>query len=350
MARFRRISVLIAAVSLVPVGASSARADDAVDAAVERVEAAQAELQRLTDEFEGANAKRYELEDEALALEADIAATQARLRAARQISARQAVDDYASGVDPTEFDIFDDGSVMDAARREEMLDVIQSKNVEAFDDLRALMQDERLQQDELDYTRSQQEDLLDELADRQLAMEGALRRAEEAEAEARTDAERRAAAAAAAAARANIDDDDEGQITGGGGQIIGSGDWVCPVQGPRAFSDTFGAPRSGGRRHQGVDMMSPMGTPLVAVVGGSVNHSSSNLGGNQVWLHGNDGNTYFYAHLSSYAGGPRSVSAGEIVGYNGDTGNARGNPHLHFEIHPGGGSAVNPYPTVARAC
>jgi murein DD-endopeptidase MepM/ murein hydrolase activator NlpD len=128
----------------------------------------------------------------------------------------------------------------------------------------------------------------------------------------------------------------------------GSG-MACPVAGPRAFGNTWGASRSGGRSHEGVDMISPGGTPLVAVESGSVQFKQTNLGGNSVWLAGASGTRYFYAHLSSFAGSSRSVSRGEVIGYVGSTGNTTTN-HLHFEVHPGGGRAVNPYPYVAAVC
>jgi murein DD-endopeptidase MepM/ murein hydrolase activator NlpD len=124
---------------------------------------------------------------------------------------------------------------------------------------------------------------------------------------------------------------------------------VCPVAGPRAFGDTWGAARSGGRSHEGVDMMSPAGTPLVAVESGSVQFKTTSLGGNSVWLNGSSGTRYFYAHLSAWEGSSRSVSQGEVIGYVGATGNTTAN-HLHFEIHPGGGRAVNPYPYVRAVC
>jgi peptidoglycan LD-endopeptidase LytH len=123
---------------------------------------------------------------------------------------------------------------------------------------------------------------------------------------------------------------------------------ACPVRGS-AYTDTWGASRSGGRSHQGVDMLAGTGTPIVAVVSGSVTFKQTSLGGNSVWLAGSDGNRYFYAHLSSFAGSSRSVSQGEVIGYVGDTGNARGTPHLHFEVHPGGGAATNPYSYVRSA-
>lgn len=131
--------------------------------------------------------------------------------------------------------------------------------------------------------------------------------------------------------------------------VFGGSSWVCPVAGLNAFGDTWGAPRPGGRKHEGVDMMSPSGTPIVTVVAGVVTFSTSERGGNLASLNGVDGNRYFYGHLSSWEGTSRSVASGEVIGYVGKTGQTNAN-HLHFEIHPNGGAAVNPYPTVRQAC
>jgi peptidoglycan LD-endopeptidase LytH len=132
--------------------------------------------------------------------------------------------------------------------------------------------------------------------------------------------------------------------------IAVSGPWTCPVAGPHAFSNDYGDPRSGGRRHQGNDILAPRGTPVVANVGGIVRQHNSSLGGLGYYLQGDDGNVYFGTHLDSYGASGRVV-IGTVIGRVGNSGNARGGPpHLHFEIHPGGGGPVNPYPTLLRYC
>jgi murein DD-endopeptidase MepM/ murein hydrolase activator NlpD len=130
-----------------------------------------------------------------------------------------------------------------------------------------------------------------------------------------------------------------------------SGDMTCPVAGPVSFTSSFGDPRSG-HTHQGNDMMAAYGTPVVAIVSGSITYSGYHgSAGNWQILSGNDGNAYYYMHnQENYVGQGASVSAGEIIGTVGDTGNAAGTPHLHWEYHPGGGGAVNPYPLAASLC
>ena len=125
----------------------------------------------------------------------------------------------------------------------------------------------------------------------------------------------------------------------------------CPVGGPTSFVDSWGAPRSG-HTHQGVDMMGSYGTPLVAIVSGTITYAAyDGSGGNMLFLSGSDGNQYWYMHnQENFVSTGAHVGAGETIASLGDTGNAAGTPHLHFEYHPGGGAAVNPYPLVASIC
>ncbi len=126
--------------------------------------------------------------------------------------------------------------------------------------------------------------------------------------------------------------------------------FLCPIGGPTTFYDTFGAARSGGRRHKGVDMFATRGTPVVASVSGTVRHRDNSLGGKSFYLDGDDGNRYYGAHLDSY-GASGYVAAGTVVGTVGNTGNARyTSPHLHFEVMPGGSGSINPTPIVRAAC
>ena len=128
---------------------------------------------------------------------------------------------------------------------------------------------------------------------------------------------------------------------------------VCPQDQPRSFSDTWGAPRSGGRSHKGTDIFGTRGGNVFAITGGVVQTTKTGAtSGLFLSLAGDDGNAYWYMHLQDFVASPgQRVSAGELIAHNGDTGNARGtSPHIHFEYHPGGGGAVNPYPLLRQVC
>jgi murein DD-endopeptidase MepM/ murein hydrolase activator NlpD len=127
---------------------------------------------------------------------------------------------------------------------------------------------------------------------------------------------------------------------------------ACPVPGA-SFTDDFGDPRSGGRTHQGNDLLAPFGTPVHAAQSGRFTENYSGLGGIGAIVWGDTGDYTYYAHLQGFAGIPDGthVGAGTVIGYVGDTGDAQGGPpHLHFEYHPGGGGAVDPYPYLIAVC
>jgi murein DD-endopeptidase MepM/ murein hydrolase activator NlpD len=124
---------------------------------------------------------------------------------------------------------------------------------------------------------------------------------------------------------------------------------VFPVTRNYTYSDDFGAPRHQGS-HQGIDIMAPQGTLIVAPVGGTITRLSrveTGLGGKWIWQRDGRGNEYYYAHLHTIARGLKAgstVRAGQVIATVGETGDARGTtPHLHMEILPKGGAAVNFY-------
>lgn len=124
-----------------------------------------------------------------------------------------------------------------------------------------------------------------------------------------------------------------------------------PVKGvtQKQIQNNFGDYRNGGRTHKGIDIFAPSGRDLIAVTSGYIERTSSKLGGNSIYLRGDNGLTYYYAHLSRYHPKARSgerVDGGMVIGYVGNTGNARSTPaHLHFEIRKNG-VPFNPYYTL----
>lgn len=176
--------------------------------------------------------------------------------------------------------------------------------------------------------------------------------AEQARIRAEEEARRRRAAEAAR------DRSDDGGQTGGSNPAPVSttvGDVSCPFKpGRTQFIDSWGYPRSGGRTHKGTDLFAPFNEPVYAVASGSVSARTGGLGGKTIWLTADNGVAYYYAHLNEYAvGNGQRVEQGQLIAYNGNSGNAMGtSPHVHLQIHPSGrgGAAVNPYSTMAAAC
>ena len=145
---------------------------------------------------------------------------------------------------------------------------------------------------------------------------------------------------------------------------------IFPVVGPSTYIDDFGAPRGSGR-HGGVDIMAPKRSLAVAVEAGTVRFwTTSARAGCMLYLHGASGTSYLYIHLNNdrtlkndntgacvqgiaYARGLKNgarVEAGQMIAYVGDSGDANGGAsHLHFEVHPNGGAAVNPHRHLQRA-
>jgi murein DD-endopeptidase MepM/ murein hydrolase activator NlpD len=128
----------------------------------------------------------------------------------------------------------------------------------------------------------------------------------------------------------------------------------CPQANPQWFRNDWGNARSGGRTHKGTDIFGPKGGKVFAVTSGTLRKRTGGLGGNAWWLYGDDGNAYYFAHLDRWKRGLDTgsrVRKGKVIAYVGNSGNASGGAnHTHFQLHPGGGSPINPYPTLAAIC
>lgn len=319
----RRLTLFVAAVAtVVVVPAPTLRADEVSDAkdrannAADGLAAARGRVNEIDHEIAGLEAKRTEAIARQKAVSVDLE--------------RIAIEEFihgSSGGGP----ILSIADLQELAKAEALAQVVTG-------DVRATVEEYRAASADL-------EEADERLARARAEAVAAIEALEAEEREAKVELERLAEAARMRAGRGP-------RVTGGQVVVLGGdSDWLCPVQGPTSFTNDWQMPRSGGRRHQGNDILSPRGTPVVASVSGSVRIHQASLGGLSYYLSGDDGNEYFGTHLDSVTGVSGRVEQGTVIGYVGNSGNARGGPtHLHFEIAPGGGASVNPYPTVAANC
>lgn len=343
---------LVAAVSL-PAQAPASKLSDAkndLQSTRSSLNKIQTELDQLTGRYMRAEARLYELDNAIEVAEKDVVRSRQDLEIVRAQLIDRMVRVYKEGRGsvPIFLEVlFEGGDFTTVMERLDLLNLVAAQDNDMLDQVaRHLQKVEELER-ELTQMRDQQEVDLKELEAAQAAMDQRMtavaaeyRRLKKRVAALEEEA-RRAAEAARARARAVASSTPATSAAAKG--------FVFPVDGPHSFINDWGFPRSGGRSHKGTDIMAPRGTPVVAVVSGRISRTSygSGLGGTTIWLNGNNGTSYYYAHLEGIAGGIRggvSVRAGQVIGYVGSSGNARGGaPHLHFEIRPGGGGAVNPY-------
>jgi murein DD-endopeptidase MepM/ murein hydrolase activator NlpD len=321
-------------------------------------------LNELADRYGKAEARLAQIDDAIAAVEKDIARSNDDIVVARSRLADRVVNLYKDGHSgtPRYLEIlFAESDFTTILQRFSLLGKLADQDQKLFDQVQSHLEKSREREATLEEKKQAQAGQMAELKALQAEMDtkmkassGEYRRLKRQVAALKEEARKAAEAAAAAKAAAKAAAAKAAKTAKGGGAVQ-SGSFVFPVDGPHSFANTWGAPRSGGRTHKGTDIMAPKGTPVVACVSGTIsrtNPGDTGLGGITIWLRGKNGSSYYYAHLNGIASGIHagvSVSAGQVIGWVGDTGNANGYSHLHFQIHPGGGAAVNPYATLRAA-
>jgi murein DD-endopeptidase MepM/ murein hydrolase activator NlpD len=352
------IGLLVAALlALTPVAASAQSKSDVntakseADRALEALEAADAELAAGLEELERIQGKLYNLEWRIGRLEGAITEYGDNVTDLEGRAKDLVIDAYTSGGRSVMTTAFTAGNIQDLITTQTLYDRATTLDLAELDQLGAVQR----QMDRLTVELGDKTVEVEGLKQEQAAVVATLAeiqdRADAAHAEAKAKYRevyakyraRLAREAAARAARAS------GPSAGVPGITKGV---VCPVKGSNYFIDSWGYPRSGGRTHKGTDIMAAYNTELVAMNSGRVRINSHSLGGRQVYIYGDDGITYYYAHLSKWPTGLSTgdrVNKGQTVGFVGDSGNASGTPHLHLGMIAGG-VYVNPYPTVRPVC
>ena len=339
----RRIVFGLALLGLLLAGIPALQAAP-LDDARRRERALKGELQEATAELQAAEAALARAEDQLAYDKGQLQAADRQQRGARAALAGQAAAMYRSGGLAFADSLLDQDPAQ-VPGRVEMATVLVSRNAQLIEDAQVTGDAYRSVLGRVTRGYERAKELHDQARAAVAKLESGLEEAQAVEARLVRLEQRRKAATKVAPAPPPSGG-------GGGGGAVSSSGKACILERPYSYVDSWGAPRSGGRSHQGTDVMAPHGARVYAFVNGVVSRESSSAnGGIQLYLQGDNGVEYFYAHLSGYAvsTGTR-VRAGQLIAYNGQTGNASATaPHVHFEVHLSGGP-VNPYPYLKQVC
>ncbi len=367
--------LIVALLAVVPIGASAQtegdvdraegqveRAQDATSAAYGKWQAAQDELEQALLELDQVTSKLDNLIYTIGLLESKISSYEGDVEGLRETAQQLVLEAYTSGGRGLVTAAFEAGSIQDLLTSQQLMDRAASRDIADLDRLQAVSREmDRLKLELLD-SKAEVEVLeaeagalverADTLADEARDTYNNASAAEQRSIDNLAKERRELQAAIALKKARDVAAANSKSGTAAGLPPAATPGFYCPVQGGASFIDSWGFPRSGGRRHKGVDMFNKRNTPLVAVVDGRVKFSSNSLGGLSTHLYAG-GTTYYYTHLEKHPtniSSGQNVKAGTVVGYLGNSGNARyTSPHLHFEIRPGN-VAINPYPTVRHYC
>lgn len=312
----------------VPSAAEMTKLRRDLDSTLARVREARKALDQVVAAYEEANDRLGQTSAQILVSQNHLAALDAELSAARAMVNKRAAASYRAERGRLVEVLFEARTFRQFLTALGMIRSVTLADVKALDRVRELKGEATRARAELEDRRTEQQSLIRDLSRRQKQVEQSLGALDRELKKVQAEIDRRKSG------------------------------FAFPVRGSYSYTNSWGAPRMEGttyyHAHKGTDIFALKGTPVVAVVDGVIERPGTDvLGGIKLWLRSpGDGWTYYYAHLSAIAPGIVAglrVRKGDVVGFIGNTGNARGTPpHLHLETHLPSGQATNPYPILRR--